>query len=85
MGSIFGQVKGDIGGNIAKLRKSHAENPAAFTTLQKMVQADIAAKTTNKSNSATESLLWLKRLSPAVSISLSCSKSLHVTSTLVAI
>jgi len=61
MGSIFGQVKGDIGGNITKLRKSHAENPGAFTTLQQMVQHDITNKTTAKSNSATESLLWLKR------------------------
>merc|ERR1711998_9233 len=61
MGMIFGQVKSDIGGNITKLRKSFAAAPEASVTLQKMVQADIANKTTTKSGSATESLLWLKR------------------------
>ena len=58
---IFGQVKGDIGGNITKLRKSYATNEAEFTTIQKMVQTDITNKTTTKSGSATESCLWLKR------------------------
>ena len=78
MGSIFGQVKCDIGGNITKLRKSHAENPGAFTTLQQMVQHDITNKTTAKSNSATESLLWLKRSAPAQAFSLGCPAELSV-------
>merc|ERR1711998_245181 len=61
MGSVFGQVKGDIGGNITKLRKSAAADEANAATLQKLVQVDIDSKKTTKSGSATESLLWLKR------------------------
>merc|ERR1711998_197742 len=61
MGSVFGQVKGDIGGNITKLRKSAAADEANAATLQKLVQVDIDTKKTTKSGSATESLLWLKR------------------------
>lgn len=56
----FYAVKTDINGNIKKLRVKIGENPEN-DTLQKMVEAEVEAKTTTAKNSATDALCWLKR------------------------
>eukprot|EP00033_Pygsuia_biforma_P000377 GCRY01000452.1.p1 GENE.GCRY01000452.1~~GCRY01000452.1.p1 ORF type:complete len:202 (+),score=39.23 GCRY01000452.1:1225-1830(+) len=59
--SGLGFVKSDIEGNIKKLRKSFDVNPAEHSTLQALLRVDITNGHTKKSNSATESLMWLMR------------------------
>lgn len=57
----FAPVKGDINGNLKKIRGHFENNPEGCKTLQSMVQVEIDAKTTTKKGSATDALLWLKR------------------------
>jgi hypothetical protein len=61
LGKAFALVKSDMSGNVGKLRKRHAEDPARFATLEAIAGADIAAGTTASTSSATCALLWLKR------------------------
>ena len=45
-----------------KLREKFAQDPEKYKTLQGIVESEIAEKTTTAKNSATDALLWLKRL-----------------------
>ena len=45
-----------------KLREKFAKDPEKFKTLQDIVESEIAENTTDAKNSATDALLWLKRL-----------------------
>jgi len=45
-----------------KLREKFAQDPEKFKTLQDIVESEVEAKTTLAKNSATDALLWLKRL-----------------------
>ena len=58
--TAFYPVKTDIQGNIDKLKKHFLSNPV-LDTLQKLVQVEVDAGTTEKSGSATDALMWLKR------------------------
>ena len=58
--TAFYPVKTDIQGNIDKLKKHFLSNPM-LDTLQKLVQLEVDAGTTEKSGSATDALMWLKR------------------------
>jgi len=58
--TAFYPVKTDIQGNIDKLKKHFLSNPM-LDTLQKLVQVEVDAGTTEKSGSATDALMWLKR------------------------
>jgi pleckstrin family protein A (phosphoinositide binding specific) protein 8 len=61
-GTAFAPVKMDINGNIAKLMKRFDSNPNQFSTLQMMINNEILSNTCTVKNSATDALLWLKRL-----------------------
>jgi len=45
-----------------KLREKFAQDTEKFKTLQDIVESEIATETTTAKNSATDALLWLKRL-----------------------
>jgi len=47
---------------LQKLREKFAQDPEKYKTLQGIVESEIAEKTTTAKNSATDALLWLKRL-----------------------
>ena len=47
---------------LQKLRDKFAQDTEKFKTLQDIVESEIEAKTTLAKNSATDALLWLKRL-----------------------
>ncbi|KAJ2160083.1 hypothetical protein GGF46_002541 [Coemansia sp. RSA 552] len=53
----FYPVKTDMTTNIEKVRTKHAKDPAAFSTLQKIILDDVRIK----DRTATQGLLWLKR------------------------
>lgn len=59
--TAFAPVKADIGGNIKKLTVKYETDPERFDTLQAIVESELNAGIHNASNSATDSLLWLKR------------------------
>uniref|UniRef100_A0A914X4J5 Pleckstrin homology domain-containing family A member 8 n=1 Tax=Plectus sambesii TaxID=2011161 RepID=A0A914X4J5_9BILA len=59
--AAFAPVKMDLNGNIRKLTQKYQVDQEKFSTLQAMVQNEIDKKTTEKANSATDALLWLKR------------------------
>ena len=56
---FFHSCQSDINGNLKKLT-AHQEKTGT-TTLQAMVRTEMEKKTTKKSGSATDALLWLKR------------------------
>jgi len=58
-GKVFTPLKGDITGNIVKVR-NHAEKEN-INTLEELVQNELDKKTDKKAGSATDALLWLKR------------------------
>eukprot|EP00003_Mantamonas_plastica_P010578 TRINITY_DN2002_c2_g1_i16.p1 TRINITY_DN2002_c2_g1~~TRINITY_DN2002_c2_g1_i16.p1 ORF type:complete len:265 (+),score=72.14 TRINITY_DN2002_c2_g1_i16:570-1364(+) len=60
MGSTLSPVKSDMNGNIEKLTNWYKKDESV-ATMQKLVQVEIDAKTTTKSGSATDALLWLRR------------------------
>jgi len=47
---------------LQKLREKFAKDPEKYKTLQGIVESEIEEKTTTAKNSATDALLWLKRL-----------------------
>lgn len=47
---------------LKKLRKKYDEDVSKYSTLQAMVETEIAEETMKAKNSATDALLWLKRL-----------------------
>ncbi|KAF1345071.1 HET-C protein [Delphinella strobiligena] len=55
--AAFKPVKGDIVGNIQKIRTRQQEAPAESQTLQELVKNELASK----KHTATEGLLWLTR------------------------
>ncbi|KAF2101530.1 glycolipid transfer protein [Rhizodiscina lignyota] len=58
LGSVaFKPVKGDMTGNITKIRTRQSEAPAESATLQSLVQNELKAK----KHTATEGLVWLNR------------------------
>jgi hypothetical protein len=58
LGSVaFKPVKGDMIGNIKKIRERFLVDPVAGATLQGLVKSELAAK----KHIATEGLLWLTR------------------------
>ncbi|KAJ1472983.1 glycolipid transfer protein-domain-containing protein [Baffinella frigidus] len=59
LGKVFFPVKADLNGNVEKLVKHLAATPAA--TLHAMIRAEKAAGKSKEKNSASGSLLWLKR------------------------
>ncbi|XP_065831360.1 glycolipid transfer protein-like isoform X2 [Oscarella lobularis] len=59
--TAFKPVKSDINGNIKKLRTKFETDKEKYSTLQGMVESEIAEGTTQAKNSATDALLWLKR------------------------
>ncbi|KAK3804929.1 MAG: glycolipid transfer protein domain-containing protein [Benniella sp.] len=56
-GGVFAVVQSDMNGNIKKIRDRYLQNPIANSTLQKLVQGELA----EKKKTATEGLLWLTR------------------------
>jgi hypothetical protein len=66
LGTIFTPVKSDVGGNVEKLKKARASNPAA-TTLQQLIRAEKAAGAHKDKNGASTALLWFKRSDDAIS------------------
>ncbi|KAG0368228.1 glycolipid transfer protein domain-containing protein [Gamsiella multidivaricata] len=56
-GSVFSVVQNDMNGNVKKIRERFLQNPAANSTLQNLVNGEIA----EKKKTATEGLLWLTR------------------------
>ncbi|XP_038048806.1 pleckstrin homology domain-containing family A member 8-like isoform X2 [Patiria miniata] len=59
--SAFALVKMDMNGNVKKLRQKYSSNPAAFQTLQSIVQQEKRSNTHQLKNSATDALMWLRR------------------------
>ncbi|XP_062576311.1 pleckstrin homology domain-containing family A member 8-like [Saccostrea cucullata] len=59
--TAFAPVKMDFQGNIRKIQQKYSTNPSSFTTLQKMVMAEVDCKQHRLSSSATVALLWMKR------------------------
>eukprot|EP00118_Oscarella_pearsei_P025819 m.308834 g.308834 ORF g.308834 m.308834 type:complete len:205 (+) comp44941_c0_seq1:18-632(+) len=59
--TTFKPVKSDINGNIKKLRAIFEKDKEKYSTLQGIVEAEIAEGTTQAKNSGTDALLWLKR------------------------
>ncbi|TPX47184.1 hypothetical protein SeMB42_g01452 [Synchytrium endobioticum] len=55
--TAFALVKGDMIGNVAKIRSKFLTNPASLPTLQSIV----VAESKEKVKTATEGLLWLER------------------------
>lgn len=60
--SAFVPVKIDVNGNIQKLRQKYSKDPTKYHTLQAIVQDEVNEKVTNVKNSATDALMWLRRL-----------------------
>ncbi|RMX54488.1 hypothetical protein pdam_00021664 [Pocillopora damicornis] len=60
--TAFAPVKLDISGNIKKLEAKHDTDPKAFVTLQNIVYQELKSNTCTVKNSATDALLWLKRI-----------------------
>ncbi|KAF9544535.1 hypothetical protein EC957_011931 [Mortierella hygrophila] len=56
-GTVFSVVQNDMNGNIKKIRERFLQNPAANSTLQKLVDGEKK----EKKKTATEGLLWLTR------------------------
>jgi len=59
--TAFGPVKSDINGNISKLQKKYESDKEKFAVLQAFVEVEKAEGTTQRKNSSTDALLWLKR------------------------
>ncbi|GLC37748.1 hypothetical protein PLESTB_001472800 [Pleodorina starrii] len=61
LGTAFGLVKTDIGGNIERLSQRAAKDPERYTRLFTIVQDEVVENCQNDSSSCTKGLLWLKR------------------------
>jgi len=59
-GTVFAPIKSDVNGNINKLQGWYDKDPSR-DTLELLVQREIDEKSTTRSGSATDALLWLKR------------------------
>eukprot|EP00731_Ephydatia_muelleri_P023283 Em0015g866a len=59
--TAFKPVKSDINGNIQRLQQKFDKAPQELTSLQKIVDSEIAEGTSKGSYSCTVGLLWLKR------------------------
>lgn len=62
-----------------KLREKFAQDPEKFKTLQDIVESEIATETTTAKNSATDALLWLKRLVTDLLLVMYCKRKNHTT------
>nr|XP_057940248.1 pleckstrin homology domain-containing family A member 8 [Doryrhamphus excisus] len=59
--TVFAPVKMDFVGNIKKIQQKQMSDPDSFPTLQAIVLHEVHTEVAQVRNSATESLLWLKR------------------------
>lgn len=59
--TAFAPVKMDFQGNIRKIQQKFSTRPADFSTLQRIVSAEIKSRQNHLSSSATVALLWMKR------------------------
>ncbi|CAF1400494.1 unnamed protein product [Adineta steineri] len=59
--TTFTPLRADANGNISKLRRKISNDPSKYQTLYSIVNDEIISKTIKEKNSATDSLLWLKR------------------------
>ncbi|XP_070571693.1 glycolipid transfer protein-like isoform X2 [Ptychodera flava] len=57
----FYVVKTDINGNVTKLTKKYEMDPVNNSTLQGLVEGEVANNSALKGGSGTETLIWLKR------------------------
>lgn len=60
-GKAFGIVKGDMTGNVEKLKKNIEAFSGSNVSLQELVQSDIDKDILKKDDSSYVALLWLKR------------------------
>lgn len=61
MGTGLALVKGDVSGNIERLRTRFRTDPDAFKYINDIVLQEVAAGQHTGSSSCTKGLLWLKR------------------------
>ncbi|XP_054638680.1 pleckstrin homology domain-containing family A member 8 isoform X2 [Dunckerocampus dactyliophorus] len=59
--TVFAPVKMDFVGNIRKIQQKQMSDPESFPTLQAIVLHEVHTEVAQVRNSATESLLWLRR------------------------